>query len=72
MAAGELARRCRRTKVVANVLYVDNGQVPTSAGAAAGMDLCLHIVRRDHGALGARPRSSSHGDTPGALRGPGQ
>lgn len=33
-----------------NVLYVDEGAVLTSAGVAAGLDLCLHIVRRDHGA----------------------
>lgn len=32
------------------VLYVDNGDVLTSAGAAAGLDLCLHMIRRDHGA----------------------
>ena len=32
-----------------NVLYVDNGQVLTSAGAAAGLDLCLHLIRTDHG-----------------------
>lgn len=31
-------------------LYVDNGRVLTSAGCAAGLDLCLHIVRSDHGA----------------------
>jgi transcriptional regulator GlxA family with amidase domain len=31
------------------VLYVDNGTVLTSAGKAAAMDLCLHLVRRDHG-----------------------
>lgn len=49
-AAGELARRYPRTKVDADVLYVDNGSVLTSAGAAAGMDLCLHLIRRDHGA----------------------
>jgi transcriptional regulator GlxA family with amidase domain len=29
---------------------VDNGKILTSAGAAAGLDLCLHIVRRDFGA----------------------
>jgi transcriptional regulator GlxA family with amidase domain len=29
---------------------VDNGKVLTSAGAAAGMDLCLYLIRRDHGA----------------------
>jgi transcriptional regulator GlxA family with amidase domain len=33
-----------------NVLYVDAGQVLTSAGTAAGIDLCLHVVRLDHGA----------------------
>jgi transcriptional regulator GlxA family with amidase domain len=32
-----------------NVLFVDEGRVLTSAGAAAGLDLCLHLVRRDHG-----------------------
>jgi transcriptional regulator GlxA family with amidase domain len=32
------------------VLYVDEGQILTSAGTAAGMDLCLHLVRLDHGA----------------------
>ena len=34
----------------ADVLYVDEGQVLTSAGASAGLDLCLHIVAVDHGA----------------------
>ncbi|SHM91880.1 AraC family transcriptional regulator [Streptomyces yunnanensis] len=29
---------------------VDDGQILTSAGLAAGMDLCLHLVRADHGA----------------------
>ncbi|MCZ8381518.1 helix-turn-helix domain-containing protein [Mycobacterium sp. CPCC 205372] len=33
-----------------DVLYVDDGQILTSAGASAGIDLCLHIVARDHGA----------------------
>jgi transcriptional regulator GlxA family with amidase domain len=33
-----------------DVLYVDEGDVLTAAGAAAGVDLCLHVVRRDHGA----------------------
>ncbi|HEY9310853.1 GlxA family transcriptional regulator [Williamsia sp.] len=32
------------------VLFVDDGDVLTSAGLAAGIDLCLHIIRRDHGA----------------------
>ena len=33
-----------------DVLYVDSGQILTSAGTAAGIDLCLHVVRLDHGA----------------------
>ena len=49
-AAAELARRHPKIDVDANVLYVDNGNVLTSAGAAAGFDLCLHMVRRDLGA----------------------
>ncbi|TDV37542.1 GlxA family transcriptional regulator [Actinophytocola oryzae] len=32
-----------------NVLFVDDGDVLTSAGLGAGVDLCLHLVRRDHG-----------------------
>jgi transcriptional regulator GlxA family with amidase domain len=34
-----------------NVLFVDDGDVLTSAGLAAGIDLCLHVIRSDHGAL---------------------
>jgi transcriptional regulator GlxA family with amidase domain len=49
-AAEELARRYSQIEVDADVLYVDNGSILTSAGASAGMDLCLHLVRRDHGA----------------------
>jgi len=39
-----------RIEVEPDVLYVDEGNVLTSAGSAAGIDLCLHIVRRDFGA----------------------
>lgn len=49
-AAAELARRYPGVTVDPDVLYVDEGDVLTSAGAAAGLDLCLHMVRRDHGA----------------------
>ncbi|MBL0888226.1 GlxA family transcriptional regulator [Myceligenerans indicum] len=38
-----------RVQVDGNVLFVDEGDVLTSAGAASGIDLCLHLVRRDHG-----------------------
>lgn len=48
-AADELARRFPQVDVRPDVLYVDNGQILTSAGAAAGLDLCLHLVRRDFG-----------------------
>ncbi|MGW5132678.1 helix-turn-helix domain-containing protein [Streptomyces sp. NPDC004135] len=46
---GELARRHPRVRVDPDVLYVDEGRVLTSAGKAAAMDLCLHLVRLDHG-----------------------
>jgi len=36
-------------RVDENVLFVDDGDVLTSAGLAAGIDLCLHIIRSDHG-----------------------
>lgn len=48
--AEDLARRFPRAQVDPNVLYIDEGQILTSAGTAAGMDLCLHLVRKDHGA----------------------
>lgn len=45
-----LSQRYPKIDVDPTPLYVDNGQVLTSAGCAAGLDLCLHIVRSDHGA----------------------
>jgi transcriptional regulator GlxA family with amidase domain len=48
-AADEFARRYPRVELRPAVLYVDNGQLLTSAGAAAGLDLCLHMIRRDWG-----------------------
>ncbi|MFE2009005.1 helix-turn-helix domain-containing protein [Streptomyces sp. NPDC059491] len=45
----ELTRRHPRITVDPDILYVDNGSVLTSAGKAAAMDLCLHLVRLDHG-----------------------
>lgn len=45
-----LAARYPRVRVDAGVLFTDEGDVLTSAGKAAGMDLCLHIVRADYGA----------------------
>ncbi|MFH8662242.1 GlxA family transcriptional regulator [Streptomyces afghaniensis] len=49
VAADDLARRFPRVEVQPDVLYVDNGQILTSAGAAAALDLCLHMIRRDLG-----------------------
>jgi AraC family transcriptional regulator, transcriptional activator FtrA len=45
----ELAARFPRVTVDPDVLYIDNGSVLTSAGKAAALDLCLHLVRLDHG-----------------------
>ncbi|MCF2532288.1 helix-turn-helix domain-containing protein [Yinghuangia soli] len=45
-----LARRFPAVDVDDDVLYIDGGDVLTSAGMSAGLDLCLHLVRRDHGA----------------------
>ncbi|MDV6329219.1 transcriptional regulator FtrA [Asticcacaulis sp. 201] len=39
--------------VVPDVLYIDEGQIMTSAGSAAGIDLCLHLIRRDFGPAAA-------------------
>lgn len=47
--ADEFRRRFPRVRVDPQVLYVDEGNVLTSAGSAAGLDLCLHLVRRDWG-----------------------
>lgn len=47
--AEHFQRMFPRVKVDADVLFIDDGDVLTSAGVAAGIDLCLHIVRRDHG-----------------------
>lgn len=52
-AARELQRRFPAIDVDPDVLYVDNGTILTSAGAAAGFDLCLYLVRRDLGAEAA-------------------
>jgi transcriptional regulator GlxA family with amidase domain len=48
--ADELARLYPAVRVDADVLFTDDGEVLTSAGLSAGVDLCLHLLRRDHGA----------------------
>lgn len=47
--AAELQRMHPLVDVDENVLFVDEGDVLTSAGLAAGIDLCLHVIRADHG-----------------------
>ncbi|MFB6615329.1 GlxA family transcriptional regulator [Streptomyces sp. NPDC056367] len=51
--AGLLADRHPDVAVEAEALYVDEGRIATGAGAAAGFDLCLHLLRREHGAATA-------------------
>jgi AraC family transcriptional regulator, transcriptional activator FtrA len=49
MHAEKLARRYPNVRVEPSVLYVEDGQVYTAAGSAAGIDLGLHVVRQDYG-----------------------
>jgi transcriptional regulator GlxA family with amidase domain len=53
----ELERRYPEVEVLPNRLFVDDGDVLTSAGVTAGIDLCLHLIRRDHGAAAANARA---------------
>jgi transcriptional regulator GlxA family with amidase domain len=48
-AVEQFRRAFPRVRLDPDVLYVDDGDVLTSAGAAAGIDLCLHLIRTDHG-----------------------
>jgi AraC family transcriptional activator FtrA len=48
--AERLSKRYPSVTVEPNSLYIDSGQVLTSAGSAAGLDMLLHLVRRDYGA----------------------
>lgn len=50
---GLLAATYPAVQVDADALYVDEGQLLTSAGASAGLDLCLHLVARDYGSAAA-------------------
>jgi transcriptional regulator GlxA family with amidase domain len=47
--AGRLQAMFPAVRVDPGVLYLDDGDVLTSAGVAAGIDLCLHVIRNDHG-----------------------
>lgn len=48
--AGEFVRRFPQVRLEPDILYADEGQILTSAGAAAALDLCLYLVRREYGA----------------------
>jgi transcriptional regulator GlxA family with amidase domain len=50
MVADHFAARFPAVKIDPDVLYVDDGQILTSAGTGAGIDLCLHLLELDHGA----------------------
>ncbi|MBS1212980.1 MAG: transcriptional regulator containing an amidase domain and an AraC-type DNA-binding domain [Proteobacteria bacterium] len=47
--AADFARRYPQVRLDPAVLYVEDGQLTTSAGTAAGIDCCLHLLRRDYG-----------------------
>ena len=49
LAAAEFAEKYPDVLLDPKVLFVDNGRIITSAGACAGLDMCFHLVRKDHG-----------------------
>src|SRR5438034_6554059 len=53
----ELQRRHPQVDVLPNRLFVADGDILTSAGVTTGIDLCLHLIRRDHGAAAANTRA---------------
>jgi transcriptional regulator GlxA family with amidase domain len=55
--ADKLQRQYPLVDVRPNCLYVDDGDILTSAGVTAGIDLCLHLIRRDNGAAAANRRA---------------
>jgi transcriptional regulator GlxA family with amidase domain len=55
MFAAQLAQLYPKIRVEPDVLFVDEGSIVTSAGVSSGIDMCLHVIRRDHGqAVAAR------------------
>ncbi|MFD9409716.1 GlxA family transcriptional regulator [Streptomyces sp. NPDC059989] len=55
--AATLAKQYPRVTVQSEALYIDEGHVLTSGGVTAGLDLCLHVIRRDHGTRLANQRA---------------
>ena len=49
LASADFARRFPRVLLDPEVLFIDEGRIITSAGAMAGVDMCLHLVLQDHG-----------------------
>jgi transcriptional regulator GlxA family with amidase domain len=49
LLAGLFGRWFPKVRLDPGVLFIDDGDVLTSAGAASGLDLCLHVLRKDHG-----------------------
>jgi AraC family transcriptional activator FtrA len=70
MYAADLAARFPKVTVDPDVLYVDDDPIFTSAGTTAGIDLCLHLIRKDHGAYAAA--AVARGMVAGPHRSPGQ
>lgn len=59
-SAERFRRLFPRVRLDADVLYTDDGDVLTSAGEASGIDLCLHLIRRDHGSAVANAAARSN------------
>ncbi|GAB1816954.1 GlxA family transcriptional regulator [Herbidospora sp. RD11066] len=55
--SAELRRRYPAVDVQKDRLFIDDGDILTSAGVTAGIDLCLHLIRADHGAAAANARA---------------
>ena len=55
--ADRLRQRYPKVEVVLDRMYVDDGEVLSSAGVTAGLDLCLHLIRRDQGPAAANTRA---------------
>jgi len=55
--ADRLRRLYPKVEVVLNRMYVDDGDILSSAGVTAGLDLCLHLIRRDQGPAAANTRA---------------
>jgi transcriptional regulator GlxA family with amidase domain len=55
----QLQRRYPSIEVQPNRMFVDDGDILTSAGVTAGIDLCLHLIRMDHGAAASNARARS-------------